>query len=87
MPEPGADSPVASLLSGDMAERLRRLELFSRLRVEGTRVGDNPSPLRGFSSDFLQHRQYFPGDSLRYLDWRVLAKSDRRSPVVPALSA
>ncbi len=76
-----ADAPrkdaFASLLSGDLIERLRRLELFSRERVAGNRSGDNPSPLRGFSSDFLQHRQYFAGDSLRYLDWRVLAKSDK----------
>ncbi len=72
-----AGDPVASLLDGDMVDRLRRLELFSSRRVEGGRTGDNPSPLKGFSSDFLQHRQYFHGDSLRHLDWRVLAKSDR----------
>jgi uncharacterized protein (DUF58 family) len=69
--------PVTSMLSGDVIDRLRRLELFSRYRVVGNRTGDNRSPLRGFSSDFLQHRQYFPGDSLKYLDWRVLAKSDK----------
>lgn len=68
---------ITSLLNGDMVDRLRQLELFSSRRVEGIRTGDNPSPLKGFSSDFLQHRQYFHGDSLRYLDWRVLAKSDR----------
>ncbi|MGD0089804.1 MAG: DUF58 domain-containing protein [Planctomycetota bacterium] len=68
---------VTALLTGDMVERLRQLEIFSRLRVEGRRAGDNRSPLAGFSPDFLQHRQYFPGDDLRRLDWRVLARTDR----------
>jgi len=76
MPERTAD-PVASLLSGEMVERIKRLELFCRLRVEGSRAGENRSKLTGFSTDFLQHRQYFPGDNLRYLDWRVMARTDR----------
>ena len=70
-------NPVGSLLSGEIAERVKRLELFSRLRVEGSRAGENRSPLIGFSTDFRQHRQYFPGDSLRHLDWRVLGRTDR----------
>ncbi len=77
MPVTSSSDPISSILTGDLVDRLRRLELFSRNRVVGNRTGDNASPLRGFSSDFLQHRQYFAGDSLRYLDWRVLAKSDR----------
>ncbi len=76
MSEPVQD-PVAALLSGDVADRARGLELFSRRLVEGTRASDNRSPFRGFSTDFAQHRQYFRGDSLKHLDWKVWAKSDR----------
>lgn len=70
-------NPVASLLSGDIAERVRRLELFSRRIVEGATAGENRSPFKGFSTDFLQHRQYFHGDNLKYLDWRVYGKTDK----------
>ena len=70
-------TPVASLLSGDIVERIKQLELFSRLRVEGTLAGENRSPFKGFSTDFLQHREYHYGDNLKYLDWRVFGKSDR----------
>jgi uncharacterized protein (DUF58 family) len=28
--------------------------------------------------EFAEYRQYMPGDPLRHLDWRVLAKSDRK---------
>src|SRR5262245_7974409 len=69
--------PITTLLSGDVVERVKHLELFSRQWVEGSQIGHNPLPLRGASIDFLQHRQYFAGDSLRHLDWRVLAKTNR----------
>ena len=74
--QPIADNPFA-LFSGDLADRIRELELFSRQRVQGLRHGNNPSTLKGFSSDFRQHRQYYPGDSLKYLDWRVLGESGK----------
>jgi uncharacterized protein (DUF58 family) len=35
------------------------------------------SPYRGFSVEFAEHREYAPGDDLRYLDWKVFGKSDR----------
>jgi uncharacterized protein (DUF58 family) len=76
MDEPSRNA-VTSLLSGDVAERVKQLELFCRLRVEGSRSGENKAKQIGFSTDFAQHRQYFPGDNLRHLDWRVLARTDR----------
>lgn len=69
--------PVSSVLSGDTAERVKRLELFSRFRVQGVRLGENRSTLTGFSTEFRQHREYVPGDNLKFLDWRVYAKSNR----------
>jgi len=71
-----ADNPFA-LFTGALADRIRQLEMFSRLRVQGVLQGTNPSTLKGFTSDFRQHRQYYPGDNLKYLDWRVFGKSER----------
>src|SRR5258705_327103 len=45
--------------------------------VEGFLSGLHRSPFRGFSVEFTEHRAYQPGDELRYLDWRILARSDR----------
>lgn len=70
-------SDAFSLLDGSLADRIRRLEIFSRFRVEGMLHGSDKSPFKGVTSDFLQHRQYFPGDNLKYLDWRVYGKSER----------
>lgn len=66
-----------NLLSGEVIERVKQLELFSRLRVRGARIGDNRSTVMGVSPEFVQHRPYLRGDNPRHIDWRVLAKSDR----------
>ena len=45
--------------------------------MEGLHGGRHRSPLRGASSTFAQHREYVPGDDIRHLDWRLMARSDR----------
>ena len=35
------------------------------------------SPYFGQSVEFLQHREYVPGDDLRHVDWKVWARQDR----------
>ena len=56
---------------------IRHLELRARVVVEGFWSGLHRSPFHGFSAEFTEYRQYSPGDDPRYLDWRVLARSDR----------
>ena len=57
--------------------KLGRCELSARGVVEGFISGRHKSPFKGFSVEFAEHRQYTPGDDLRNLDWRVLARKDR----------
>src|SRR5690606_6228455 len=45
--------------------------------VEGFQSGMHRSPYFGQSVEFLQHREYVPGDDLRHVDWTVWAKQDR----------
>ena len=53
------------------------LEVVARHIVEGLRTGEHRSPFHGFSAEFSQYRPYRPGDDLKYLDWKVLARTDR----------
>jgi uncharacterized protein (DUF58 family) len=57
--------------------KLTGLDLKARLIVEGYVAGLHKSPFHGFSVEFAQHREYVPGDDLRYVDWKVYGKSDR----------
>jgi uncharacterized protein (DUF58 family) len=55
--------------------RFGRLEVVARLLIEGRLLGRHRSPFRGGSAEFVEHRQYTPGDELRHIDWRAYAKS------------
>src|SRR5687768_5060885 len=66
-----------STLSPDVVAAIHDLELAARLVVEGMRAGGHKSPFHGYSADFQQHRPYRSGDDLKYLDWKILARTDR----------
>ncbi|MEX2270271.1 MAG: DUF58 domain-containing protein [Vicinamibacterales bacterium] len=53
------------------------LEFAARRIVESARTGLHRSPLHGFNAEFHQYRAYRPGDDLRHLDWKLLARTDR----------
>src|SRR3989449_4829535 len=71
--------PAAGLALLEPAEvaRLGGIEIVAQGVVEGFLAGIHRSPFRGFSVEFTEHRAYQPGDELRYLDWKMLARSDR----------
>jgi uncharacterized protein (DUF58 family) len=60
----------------DVAQ-LGGLEIVAQGVVEGFLAGLHRSPFRGFSVEFAEHRPYEAGDELRYVDWRMLARSDK----------
>ncbi len=64
-------------LHPDAIKRISRLELRARHIVEGFLSGMHRSPYFGQSVEFLQHREYVPGDDLRHVDWKVWARQDR----------
>ncbi len=53
------------------------LELAARRALEGRRGGRHRSPFHGSAVEFSDHRAYQPGDDLRHLDWRILARRDQ----------
>lgn len=53
------------------------LTLLARNLVEGFLTGVHKSPYKGFSVEFAEHRQYYPGDEIRHIDWRAYGKTDR----------
>jgi uncharacterized protein (DUF58 family) len=70
-------SQRVDLLDPADVARLGGIEIVAEGVVEGFLAGLHRSPFRGFSVEFTEHRAYQPGDELRYLDWRILARSDR----------
>ena len=54
-----------------------RLAMVARQLVQGFLTGAHKSPYKGFSVEFAEHRQYYPGDEIRHIDWRAYGKTDR----------
>jgi uncharacterized protein (DUF58 family) len=65
------------LLDPAVVSSLGGIEIVAQGVVEGFLAGIHRSPFRGFSVEFTEHRAYQPGDEPRYLDWKILARSDR----------
>ncbi|MGY3051970.1 uncharacterized protein (DUF58 family) [Pedobacter sp. UYEF25] len=53
------------------------LEILANLVVEGFITGLHKSPFHGFSVEFAEHRQYNVGDSVKNIDWKLYAKTDK----------
>jgi uncharacterized protein (DUF58 family) len=56
---------------------IRNMELRARVVVEGFWNGLHRSPFHGFSVEFTEYRQYTAGDDTRYVDWRLVGRTDR----------
>jgi uncharacterized protein (DUF58 family) len=65
------------LLAPHEVARLGGIEVVTDGIVEGFLAGLHRSPRRGFSVEFAEHRQYQPGDEPRYVDWKLLGRTDR----------
>jgi len=56
---------------------LPSLDLRSRCLVDGFLSGRHRSPQKGSSVEFAEYRDYYSGDDLRRVDWRLFGRSDR----------
>ncbi|MCB9762856.1 MAG: DUF58 domain-containing protein [Alphaproteobacteria bacterium] len=61
----------------DVLSRIRHLHLVAVQTVDGLLHGVHRSRRVGANIEFADYKEYTPGDNLRDLDWRVLARSDR----------
>ena len=57
--------------------KLANLELLARQVVEGFITGLHQSPFHGFSVEFAEHRLYNNGESVKNIDWKLLARTDK----------
>ncbi|EMI22041.1 protein containing DUF58 [Rhodopirellula maiorica SM1] len=68
---------MASLLSPESIQQIKRLDLRARMVVRGFLQGLHSSPFHGFSVQFSEHRRFNQGDDPKLIDWLVYAKTDK----------
>src|SRR4051812_46649341 len=57
--------------------RLASLSLRARVIVEGAIAGMHHNPHAGSSIEFAEHKEYAPGDDIRHIDWKAVARVGR----------
>jgi uncharacterized protein (DUF58 family) len=67
----------ATVCPPEILARISDLELVARIVVEGLVSGLHRSPFHGYSAEFSQYRHYRQGDDLKYVDWKLVARTDR----------
>ena len=68
---------MTSLLDPRLAAACSAVGFRTKRPVEGPVAGQHRSPLQGLSPEFVDYRDYTPGDDPKTLDWKAHARSDR----------
>lgn len=68
---------MQSINADQQIRQLANLELLARQVVEGFITGLHQSPFHGFSVEFAEHRLYNNGESVKNIDWKLLARTDK----------
>jgi uncharacterized protein (DUF58 family) len=68
--------PHTLQLDASLLAAMDDLSLLARTVVEGFFEGLHRSPFLGYSTEFSAYRAYTQGDNLRYIDWKVWARTD-----------
>jgi len=56
---------------------VKLLELKAKEIVKGFLIGHHQSPMHGYSVEFAEHKMYNPGESIRHIDWKLYARTDK----------
>lgn len=57
--------------------QLDQLDILAKQVVEGFIIGLHKSPYHGFSVEFAEHRLHNIGDSIKEIDWKVYARTEK----------
>ena len=65
------------MLDSELLSRVSALQVCAHKLVWGYRFGLHRAPRRDSGIEFFEHKTYAPGDALKDIDWRVLARRDQ----------
>ena len=65
------------MLSSEFLKKIRQVEIRTRKLVNTMFAGEYKSTFKGKGIEFLDVREYLPGDDVRTIDWKVTARMGR----------
>ncbi|MFP4026351.1 MAG: DUF58 domain-containing protein [Candidatus Brocadiia bacterium] len=69
--------PTSQFLDPEVLRSLANIELRARVLVEGMYASRHRSPYYGYSQEFVDHREYAPGDEPKMIDWKMVARTEK----------
>lgn len=66
-----------NLLDPKSIALLANYRLIARLIIDGFFLGHHRGARHAFSLEYSKHREYYPGDSLKLVDWKLYGRTDR----------
>ena len=70
-------APPTRFLDVKILRSIANIELKARMLVEGMYASRHRSPYYGYSVEFVDHREYTPGDEPATIDWKMLARTEK----------
>ena len=61
-------------LPKELLAKIYEIEIITKKRTDDLNPGSHPSVFLGEGFDFEEHREYFPGDDIKKIDWHLLAR-------------
>lgn len=68
---------MSSVINQHEIQEFGRLEFYAKQVVDGFITGLHKSPYHGFSVEFAEHRLYNSGESVKYVDWKLFARTQK----------
>ncbi|MEO0136409.1 MAG: DUF58 domain-containing protein [candidate division WOR-3 bacterium] len=65
------------MLAPEFVKKIRAIEIRTKKLVNTTFAGEYKSSFKGTGIEFVDVREYLPGDDIRAIDWKVTARMGR----------
>lgn len=65
------------MLSAEIIQKIRKIHIRAGRQVDSVMAGQYRSVFRGAGIEFEEVREYFPGDEVKSIDWKVSARLGR----------
>jgi len=65
------------MISTEFLKKIKQVEIRTKKLVNTIFAGEYKSTFKGTGIEFLDVREYFPGDDVRTIDWKVTARMGR----------
>ncbi|MEM4346999.1 MAG: DUF58 domain-containing protein [Candidatus Altiarchaeota archaeon] len=65
------------MIDTEFLENLKNLNFIARKKITSVYIGSRSSVMQGRGLEIFDHREYFPGDDFRAIDWKLYGRTEK----------